>query len=103
MGISAEWVWRVVLYRYCSGPETLVLLARTTTQVQGGQQVTMVMRDMCPVCGSQQFKKNGHIHHGKQNHRCKACGRQFVEHAEGCVIPEEQRTLVQCLLRENIS
>jgi insertion element IS1 protein InsB len=63
----------------------------------------MVMRDACPVCGSQQFKKNGHTHTGKQNHRCKACGRQFVVHAEHCVIPEEQRTLVQRLLREKIS
>ena len=63
----------------------------------------MVMRDACPVCGSQQFKKNGHIHNGKQNHRCKACGRQFVVHAEDCVIPEEQRTLVKRLLREKIS
>ena len=62
----------------------------------------MVMRDACPVCGSQQFKKNGHIHNGKQNHRCKACGRQFVVHAEDCVIPEEQRTLVKRLLREKI-
>jgi transposase-like protein len=36
------------------------------------------MRDVCPRCGSRQHKKNGHIHNGKQNHRCKACGRQFV-------------------------
>jgi insertion element IS1 protein InsB len=63
----------------------------------------MVMRDACPACGSRQFKKNGHIHNGKQNHRCKACGRQFVVHAEDCVIPEEQRTLVKRLLQEKIS
>jgi insertion element IS1 protein InsB len=38
----------------------------------------MVMRGACPRCGSRHHKKNGHIHNGKQNHRCKACGRQFV-------------------------
>ncbi len=63
----------------------------------------MVVRDACPACSSQQFKKNGHIHTGKQNHRCKACGRQFVVHAENRLIAEDQRTLVARLLLENIS
>jgi len=34
------------------------------------------------------------MHTGKQNHRCKAWGRQFVLHAEKHVIAEEQRILV---------
>ena len=63
----------------------------------------MVVRDACPGCGAQQFKKNGHIHNGKQNHQCKACGRQFVLHAENRVISEAQRTLVERLLCEKIS
>jgi insertion element IS1 protein InsB len=63
----------------------------------------MVVRDACPGCGSIQFKKNGHIHSGKQNHRCKACGRQFVANAEDRIIADEQRTLVAHLLRERIS
>jgi insertion element IS1 protein InsB len=63
----------------------------------------MVVRDTCPACGAQQFKKNGHIHTGKQNHQCKVCGRQFVLHAETREIVEEQRTLVERLLREKIS
>jgi insertion element IS1 protein InsB len=63
----------------------------------------MVVRDACPGCGSIQFKKNGHIHSGKQNHRCKACGRRFVASAEGRIIADEQRTLVAHLLRERIS
>jgi transposase-like protein len=42
----------------------------------------MIVRDVCPGCGSPQFKKNGHIHSGKQNHRCKICGRQFVASTE---------------------
>jgi insertion element IS1 protein InsB len=63
----------------------------------------MVVRDACPGCGSIQFKKNGHIHSGKQNHQCKACGRQFVASAEERIIADEQRTLIEHLLRERIS
>ena len=61
------------------------------------------MRDVCPECGSQQFKKNGHIHTGKQNHQCKDCNRQFVVHATHRVIDEEQRMLVERWLCEKIS
>lgn len=32
----------------------------------------------CPKCGSAHVNKNGHCR-GKQNYRCKVCGRQFVE------------------------
>jgi insertion element IS1 protein InsB len=63
----------------------------------------MVVRDACPGCGSSHFKKNGHIHSGKQNHQCKACGRQFVASAEERIIVAEQRTLIQHLLCERIS
>jgi insertion element IS1 protein InsB len=63
----------------------------------------MVAKDMCPGCGSVQFKKNGHIHSGKQNHQCKACGRQFVASAEERLISDERRTLIEHLLRERIS
>src|SRR4029434_1585145 len=81
----------------------MVWLARHTNQDTGGQQSTMVVREACPACGSQQFKKNSHSHTGKQNHQCQACGRQVVLHASNRVINEEQRTLVERLLRENIS
>jgi insertion element IS1 protein InsB len=63
----------------------------------------MVIRDACPGCGSAQFKKNGHIHSGKQNHRCRVCGRQFVTNAEERIIADEQRTLIEHLLCERIS
>ena len=63
----------------------------------------MVVRDACPACGSTQFKKNGHIHSGKQNHQCKACGRQFVASAEDRIISYEQRTLIEHLLCERLS
>ena len=63
----------------------------------------MMVRDACPECRSTQFKKNGHIHNGKQNHQCKACGRQFVASTEDRLIAGEQRTLIEYLLRERIS
>ena len=50
-----------------------------------------------------QFKKNGHIPSGKQNHQCKACGRQFVASAEERLIASEQRMLIEHLLCERIS
>src|SRR5262250_2025054 len=63
----------------------------------------MAVREACPACGSERFKRNGHIHTGRQNHQCKACGRQFVCDATKGVITEEQRTLVERLLCEKIS
>lgn len=32
----------------------------------------------CPKCGSEQSQRNGH-RHGRQNYRCKNCGRQFIK------------------------
>jgi insertion element IS1 protein InsB len=65
--------------------------------------MTIGMRETCPACGSPLFKKNGHIHNGKQNHRCKTCGRQFVVNATNRVIDAEHRSLVERLLCEKIS
>jgi insertion element IS1 protein InsB len=65
--------------------------------------MTIGVRDACPECGSQLFKKNGHIHNGKQNHQCKTCGRQFVVDATNRVIDAEHRSLVERLLCEKIS
>ena len=79
------------------------MVSRNTSGDQGGQQSAMVVREACPACGSKRFKRNGHINTGKQNHQCKACGRQFVLDATKRVITVEQRTLVERLLREKIS
>jgi insertion element IS1 protein InsB len=81
----------------------MVWLNRATNRYQGGPQQIMHVRDACPQCASQQFKRNGHTHSGKQNHRCKACGRQFVLNAPDRVIAEDQRRLVERLLCEKIS
>jgi insertion element IS1 protein InsB len=63
----------------------------------------MVIRDVCPRCQSPKFKKNGHIHNGKQNHHCHGCGRQFVESCEQYLIADDRRALIKRLLLERIS
>ena len=63
----------------------------------------MLIRDTCPACGSSRYKKNGHTRHGKQNHQCTACERQFSATANDRLIADERRTRVQHLLRERIS
>lgn len=63
----------------------------------------MVVRDACPACGSTRYKKNGHTRHGKQNHQCKACERQFGAAAEDHRISTERRSMVEHLLCERIS
>ncbi|HZS03318.1 MAG TPA: IS1 family transposase, partial [Blastocatellia bacterium] len=54
----------------------------------------------CPRCGLSHFKKNGHTHSGKQNHRCQHCGRQFV--ADSQQITEAEREQIRRLLLERI-
>jgi insertion element IS1 protein InsB len=63
----------------------------------------MIIREACPACGSKRYKKNGHTRHGKQNHQCKACARQFSATADNHLIADERRTRVEHLLRERIS
>jgi len=63
----------------------------------------MLIRDACPACGSSRYKKNGHTRHGKQNHQCKACERQFGATADDRLIADERRTRVEHLLQERIS
>ena len=69
----------------------------------GGQQYAMVIRDVCPQCQFPKYKKNGHIHNGKQNHQCHDCGRQFVDYCEQYLVSEDTRTLIERLLMERIS
>jgi len=63
----------------------------------------MTPRETCPQCGSRWFKRNGHIHTGKQNHRCKVCGRAFVLTPGNALITAEQRAPIERLLLERIS
>src|SRR2546428_6973324 len=61
----------------------------------GRQQSAMVVREACPACGAERYKRNGHLLTGKQNHSCKACGRQVVLDATNHMITAEQHTLVE--------
>lgn len=36
------------------------------------------MNTECPHCKNDNTKKNGYTQYGKQNYRCKDCGRQYV-------------------------
>lgn len=57
----------------------------------------------CPNCQSQQIVKNGKTHFGKQNHKCCACGRQFVAERTAKRISEETWAQVDKLLKEKLS
>ena len=63
----------------------------------------MTPREAWPQCGSRVYKRNGHMHTGKQNHRCNACGRAFVLTPENSLITQEQRALIERVLLERIS
>jgi hypothetical protein len=63
----------------------------------------MLIQDVCPRCKSPKYKKNGHIHNGKQNHQCKDCGRQFVDCFEQDLVSDETRGLIERLLLERLS
>lgn len=56
----------------------------------------------CPVCQSTHVVKNGKIHHGKQNFKCRECGRQFIQNPQNKIIDQAIRTLIDKLLLEKI-
>ncbi|MFN5856455.1 MAG: IS1 family transposase, partial [Pseudanabaenaceae cyanobacterium] len=47
-----------------------------------------------PYCKSKRVIKNGTTLHGKQNHKCKDCQRQFVNNPRNQPIPEATKQLV---------
>nr|WP_250126854.1 IS1 family transposase [Chroococcidiopsis sp. CCMEE 29] len=48
----------------------------------------------CPSCHAETVVKNGRTRHGKQNYKCRDCGRQFVEDPQWRVISEETKGVV---------
>ena len=58
----------------------------------------MIIRTGCPDCQAEHYKKNGHIHNGKQNHQCKVCSRQFVLDFDQRLVPDADRSLIERLL-----
>jgi hypothetical protein len=65
--------------------------------------MTLSIREVGPECGAPRFKKNGHIHNGKQNHQGQTCGRHFVVDATKRVIDAAHRSVVERLLCEKSS
>ena len=61
------------------------------------------MECKCPACTSTLIKKNGHIHNGRQNHRCLKCGRQFVLEPTQKIIDDSTKNLIKRVLLERIS
>ena len=56
----------------------------------------------CPRCDSSWVVKNGFIHNGHQNFKCKQCNRQFVRNPKNKVIREETKDLINKLLLEKL-
>ena len=63
----------------------------------------MVIKDVYPQCESDKFKKNGHIHNGKQNLQYHDCRRQFVDGFEQVFVSDETRGLIERLFLERLS
>ncbi|MBD1930956.1 MULTISPECIES: IS1 family transposase [Cyanophyceae] len=57
----------------------------------------------CPKCDSRYVVKNGHTHTGKQNFKCRDCGRQFVTTPSHQPVSKSTRELIDRLLLEKIS
>ncbi|WP_445301437.1 IS1/IS1595 family N-terminal zinc-binding domain-containing protein [Microcoleus sp. Pol10D4] len=45
----------------------------------------------CPNCGCEEVSRNGQTRHGKQNYKCRECGRQFVLNPAWKAITKEQQ------------
>jgi insertion element IS1 protein InsB len=57
---------------------------------------------ICPTCGSDDVMKNGTTRRGKQNHKCRDCGRQFVEDPQWQPKDENTSAMINRLLLERI-
>lgn len=57
---------------------------------------------LCPSCGSDDIMKNGTTRRGKQNHKCRDCGRQFVENPQWQPKAKDTYGLIDRLLLERI-
>ena len=57
---------------------------------------------LCPTCGSDDIMKNGTTRRGKQNYKCRDCGRQFVENPQWKPKDKDTYALIDRLLLERI-
>lgn len=56
----------------------------------------------CPTCGSHDISKNGMTRRGKQNYKCRDCGRQFVEDPQWKPKDKSDLVLIDLLLLERL-
>ena len=58
----------------------------------------------CPKCKATHIVKNGKTHStGKQNYKCRECGRQFVEQPQKKYISQETWAQIDDLLKKKLS
>ena len=57
----------------------------------------------CPKCESENVMRNGLTRHGKQNHKCRDCHRQFSLEPKNKPISEETKALIDKLMLERLS
>ena len=57
---------------------------------------------ICPTCGSDDVMKNGMTRRGKQNHKCRDCGRQFVQNPQAEPNGPDRLSKIKLLLLERI-
>jgi insertion element IS1 protein InsB len=57
---------------------------------------------ICPTCGSDDIMKNGTTRRGKQNYKCRDCGRQFVENPQWKPIEPDSKAMIDRLLLERV-
>lgn len=62
----------------------------------------MAIEMTCPTCGSHDISKNGTTRRGKQNYKCRDCGRQFVEAPQWKPKDKTTSGLINLLLLEKI-
>lgn len=56
----------------------------------------------CPTCGSHDISKNGTTRRGKQNYKCRDCGRQFVEDPQWKPKDKNTFSMIELLLLEKM-
>lgn len=56
----------------------------------------------CPTCGSHDISKNGMTRRGKQNYKCRDCGRQFVEDPQWKPKDRNEQSLIDLLMLEKL-
>jgi len=57
---------------------------------------------LCPSCDSDDIMKNGTTRRGKQNYKCRDCGRQFVENPQWKPIDPDRKAMIDRLLLEKL-